>query len=81
MIHQFVAKWQPSAILDSSDIHWDHPRRVLGDLYRYAKFGWNRCHNLDNLKVFNMLHVIFCMFGLKMPVHDPKIGALGDLTA
>jgi len=39
-IYQFIfAKCQPSAILDSSDTHWDHPQKVTGDLYHCAKFG------------------------------------------
>ena len=43
---------------------------------RYAKFGWNRCSTFDNMKV-----LIFCAFGLKTPIHAPKIGFFwGDLT-
>jgi len=36
-ICQLFAKWQPSAILDSSDAYWDHPQRVLSGLYCCAK--------------------------------------------
>ena len=50
---------------------WDHPRRLLGGLYRCAKFGWNRCSTFDNMKV-----LIFCVFGLKTPIHAPKIVVL-----
>jgi len=50
---------------------WDHPRRLLGGLYRCAKFGWNRCSTFDNMKV-----LIFCAFGLKTLIHAPKIGVL-----
>jgi len=60
------------AILDMSGVYWDHPRRLLGGLYRRAKFGLNRCSIFDNMKV-----LIFCVFGLKTPVHVPKIGVLG----
>jgi len=38
-----------AAILDLSGAHWDHPRRLLGGLYRYAKCGWNRCSTLGNM--------------------------------
>jgi len=61
--------------LDLSGTYWDHPRRLVGGLYRCAKFGWNRCSTFDNMKV-----LIFCAFGLKTPIHAPKIGVLGDLT-
>ena len=64
-----------SAILDMTGVYWDHPRRLLGGLYRCAKFGWNRCSTFDNMKV-----LIFCVFGSKTPIHAPKIGVLGDLT-
>ena len=69
-------KWRPSAILDLSGAHWDHPLRLLGGLYRSAKFGWNRCSTLDNMKV-----LIFCAFGLKTPIHAPKIGVLGGFDS
>ena len=64
-----------SAILDMSGVYWDHPRRLLGGLYRCAEFGLNRCSTFDNRKV-----LIFCVFGLKTPIHAPKIGVFGDLT-
>ena len=63
------SQWRPSAILDLSGACWDHPRRLLGGLYRSAKFGWNRCSTFDTMKV-----LIFCAFGLKTPIHAPKIG-------
>jgi len=67
---------RPSAILDLSGAYWDHPRSLLGGLYRCAKFGLNRCSTFDNMKV-----LIFCAFGLKTPIHAPKIGFFGgDLT-
>ena len=65
-------KWRPSAILDLLGADWDHPRRVLVGLYRCAKFGWNQCISFDNMKLS-----IFCPFGLKTPIHAPKIGVLG----
>jgi len=61
--------------LDMTGVYWDHPRRLLGGLYRFAKFGWNRCSTFDNMKV-----LIFCALGLKTPIRAPKIGVLGDLT-
>jgi len=65
-------KMAASAILDLSGVHWDHPRRLLGGLYRCAKFGWNRCITFDNMKF-----LIFCAFGLKMNIHAPEIGVFG----
>ena len=46
-----VFKMAASAILDMSGVYWDHPRRLLGGLYRRAKFGLNRCSIFDNMKV------------------------------
>jgi len=54
---------------------FDHPRRVFGGLYRCAKFGWNRCSSFDNMHVFR-----FPEFGLKTPLHAPKIGFFWDFT-
>ena len=50
----------------------DHPRNLLGGLYRYAKFGWNRC-----ISFYNMTLSIFCPFCLKTPIHAPKMVFLG----
>jgi len=60
-------RWRPSAILDLFEAHLDHPRSVLGDLYRCAKFGCDRGSSFDNMKV-----PIFRAFGLKTPIHAPK---------
>jgi len=38
-----------------------------------AKFGWNGCSCFDNMQVA----IFFCTLGLKMPIHDPKIGGFG----
>ena len=65
-----------SAILETTGVYWDHPRRLLGGLYRCAKFGWNRCSTFDNMKV-----LIFCAFGLKTPIHAPKIGVFGGFDS
>ena len=73
----FFKRW-PSAILDLSGAYRDHPRRLLGGLYRCAKFGWNRCRTFDNMKV-----LIFCVFGLKTRKRlftPPKLGFWGDFT-
>ena len=52
------------------------PTKVFGGLYRCAKFGRNRCSSFDNMHVFR-----FHEFGLKTPIHAPKMGFfLGDLT-
>ena len=53
-----------------------HPRRLLGGLYRCAEFGLNRCRTVDNMKV-----LIFCAFGLKTPIHAPKIGVFGGFDS
>jgi len=65
-----------SAILHMSGMYWDHPRRLLGGLYRCTKFGLNRCSIFDNVKV-----LIFCVFGLKTPIHAPKFGGLGGFDS
>jgi len=75
-IYRFFSKWRPSAILDLLGAYWDHPRRPLHCLYRYAKFGYNRCSSFDNMKLSR-----FCPFGLKTPTHAPKIGVLGYFTS
>ena len=72
----FFAKWWPSAILESSDAYWDHLRRVLCALYRCTKFGWKRCSSFDDMQV-----LIFCVFGLKIPDHTPKLVVLGTPKA
>jgi len=68
-------KMAASAIVDMLGVYWDHPRRLLGGLYRFAKFGLNRCSTFDNMKV-----LIFCAFGLKRLFAPSKLGFLGDLT-
>jgi len=67
---------QPSAILDLSGTYRDHPQRLLGNFNRCAKFGWNGCSTFDNMKV-----LIFYAFGLKTPIHAPKIGVLGEFDS
>jgi len=71
-INGFFSKWRPSAILDLSGANWDHPRRLLGGFYRYAKFGWNRCSTFDHMKVLP-----FCAFGLSTPINAPKVVFFG----
>jgi len=46
-----------------------HSRTAFGSLYHCVKFGWNRCSSFDNMEV-----LIFYQFGLKMPIHAPKVG-------
>jgi len=69
----FFFKMAASAILG---VYWGHPRSLLGGLYRCAKFGLNRCSTFDNIKV-----LIFCVFGLKTPIHAPKIGVFGGFDS
>ena len=71
----FFSKWRPSAILDFLGAYRDHPRRPLDGLYRCAKFGRNRCSSFDNMKLS-----LFCPFGLKTPIHAPKIGGFGGIS-
>jgi len=66
------SKWRPSVILDLLGADWDHPRRLLDGLYRYAKFRWIGCSSFDNIQLS-----IFCPFGLKTLIHAPKIGVFG----
>ena len=68
----YFFKWRPSAILDLLGAYWEHTRWPLGGLYSCAKFGWNRWSSFDTMKLS-----IFCPFGLKTPIHVPKIGVLG----
>jgi len=35
----FFSKWRPPAVLNFLGAYWDHPRRPLEGLYRFAKFG------------------------------------------
>ena len=37
-----------------------------------AKFGWNRCSSFENMNVFR-----FREFGLKTPIHAPKLRVFG----
>jgi len=52
--------------LDLFCVYLDHPRRAFVGLCHCAKFGWNRCSSFDNMPV-----LMFCEFGLKMPIHAP----------
>jgi len=61
-----------AAILDWLGGYLDQSRIVIGGLYRYATFGWNRCSIFDNMEV-----LIFCTFGLKTLIQAPKIGVFG----
>ena len=66
------SRWRLSAILYLLGTHFNHPRWVLGDLYHYAKLGYNRCSSFDNMNVS-----IFGGFGWKTPIHAPKIVVFG----
>jgi len=67
-------RWRPSAILDLLCVCSNHPRRAFGGLYRCAKFGWNRCSSFDDTHVFR-----FHEFGLKTPIHAPKMRFFGGI--
>jgi len=47
----FFSRWRPYAILDLFRIHLDHPRKALGGLYHFAKFGYDRCSSFDNMNI------------------------------
>jgi len=50
---------------------WDHLRKVVGSLYRRAKFGMNRQCGFENMQ-----GSMLCEFGLKMLIHIPFGGVL-----
>jgi len=52
--------------LDLFCMYLNHPRRVFVGLCHCAEFGWNRCSSSDNMPV-----LMFCTFGLKMPIDTP----------
>jgi len=62
------SRWRPSTILDLFYVYLDHPQRAFVGLCHYAKCGFNRCSNFDGMPV-----LIFCEFGLKMPI-PPFLG-------
>ena len=68
------SRWRPSAILDLFYACWDHPRRVLGGLCDFAKFGCNRRCNFDSMQI-----LLFCELSLKVSIHAAKIGFFGIL--
>ena len=51
---------------------WGPPMKGIWWSLSPAKFGWNRCSSFDNMHVFR-----FREFGLKKPIHAPKLGLLG----
>jgi len=64
----FFLRWWLCAIFDLCGKFWDDSQIVLGGLYHYAKFGWNRFNHFDNKKV-----LIFCIFDLKMAILALKV--------
>jgi len=70
----FFSKWRWSAILDRLSMYGPL-QRVFGGLYHCTKFCWNRSSSFDNMQI-----LIFNEFGLKMPIHAPKMEVLGDYT-
>jgi len=81
-IYRFI-KSQPSATLDLWGTFWDNWWRVLGDIYHYAKFGWNCSSSFDSMKV--------CAIGLKTPIYSsnffwggggiwPPLGAVSTIS-
>ena len=71
----------PSAILDLSGAHWDHPRRLLGGLYRCAKFGWNRCSTFDYMKVLIKNWVMRCWCGYMISLISLSFSALTNYSS
>jgi len=63
VVFQFV-KMAAVRHLDLFYVYLEHPRRAFVGLCHCAKFGWNRCSSFDNMPV-----LMFCEFGLKMPIH------------
>jgi len=61
------SRWRPSAILDLYYACLDHPRCVVGGLYRCAKFGWNRPCSFEDMRVLMLhefgLNAYSCLFG------------------
>ena len=64
-IFEFL-RWRPSATLDLFYVYLDHPRRAFVGLCHGVKFGRNRFSSFDNMPL-----LMFCEFGLKMPIHTP----------
>ena len=69
------SRWRPSAIWDLFYVYLDHPRIAFVGLCHCTKFHCNRCSSFDNMPV-----LMFCEFGLKMPIHASFGWFLGDLT-
>jgi len=76
----FFTKWRLFAVFDPSDVHWNHPRRVIGGLCIVVQnlVGVDADAVVSTIGLYECL--IFCAFGLKTPIHAPKIGGCGDLT-
>jgi len=68
----WLKQWAVQKWADLLCAYLDHQHTVLDGLYHCAKVGWNWCNSFDNMKI-----VIFCTFGSKTPLYDPKIGFLG----
>jgi len=69
-IFRFFQRWRPSAILDLLCVCVFRLRtKGIWCLYRCVNFGWNRCSSFDNMHLFR-----FHEFGLKTPIHAPKMG-------
>ena len=64
----YFSKMAQYDILDLCFVHWDHPWSAFDGLCHFAKFGWNRCSSFDNMHIFR-----FHDFGLKTPIHAPKL--------
>ena len=71
-IYLFFSRWRPSTILDLWGKFWEDQLREFDGLYHCAKFGGNHMSRFDNTQVW-----IFCMFGLKTPIHAHFWGCSG----
>ena len=51
---------------------WDHPRRVVGGPYGYAKFCWNWQCRFEDIRLS-----VLSEFGWKMPIYSRFWGCFG----
>jgi len=69
--YRFFSRWRPAAILDLIWISLDHPRSAIVGLWLVLKFGLDRIHS------FRDIVILFCRFGLKLPIHAHFGGGVG----
>jgi len=67
-IFHFFSKWRQSWIYC---VCLDNVQIVVGGIYHCVTSGWTLGNSFDNTQV-----LLFNDFGLKMPIHGPKIKLL-----